>query len=303
VTTDETRSDRMLENGYGVESVRKAVRLLQALARGDGGVGVSALARELSLGKASAFRLLQTLTELGLVEQDGETRRYRLGPELVILGQAASEAVDFRRSARPVMEQLSGQAGMPSYLNVPGARDVVCLEHVPSLAGIDLYGKAGHTMPYHACPSGLVLLAFGPGERFERAASAGLQRYARNTITNQRRLRAALREVRARGYAVGVDDLEDGVTSVAAPIRDVHGAVVGALGLAGFSHLWVGRLDALAENVTRAAAEISLAGRPARARAGDASRARQRPQGAEERGVGGGGSMSGGAAAGRGWAS
>jgi DNA-binding IclR family transcriptional regulator len=199
--------------------------------------------------------------ELGLVQQDRETRRYRLGPELVVLGQAASEAVDFRRSARPVMERLSEKAGMPSYLNVAGARDVVCLEHVASLAGIDLYGKAGHTMPYHACPSGLVLLAFGPAERLEQAIGLGLARYARNTITSQRRLRATLREVRSQGYAAGVDDLEDGVTSVAAPICDLRGAVIGALGLAGFSHLWEGRLEALTDSVLRAAAEISAAGR------------------------------------------
>jgi DNA-binding IclR family transcriptional regulator len=278
----------LLEAGYGIESVRKAVRLLQALARGDGGVGVSALARELSVGKATAFRLLQTLMELGLVQQDGETRRYRLGPELVVLGQAASEAVDFRRSARPVMERLSEQAGMPSYLNVPGARDVVCLEHVPSLAGIDLYGKAGHTMPYHACPSGLVLLAFGPADRLERAIDLGLARYARNTITSQRRLRATLRDVSAQGYAIGVDDLEDGVTSAAAPIRDLQGAVIGALGLAGFSHLWEGRQEALIASVRRAGDEISAVGRPrvARGTAGSvAAIAVQKREGLEEVGL------------------
>jgi DNA-binding IclR family transcriptional regulator len=288
VTTPGAAPDRLLEAGYGIESVRKAVRLLQALARGDGGVGVSALARELSVGKATAFRLLQTLMELGLVQQDGETRRYRLGPELVVLGQAASEAVDFRRSARPVMQRLSEQAGMPSYLNVPGARDVVCLEHVPSLAGIDLYGKAGHTMPYHACPSGLVLLAFGPADRLERAIDLGLARYARNTITSQRRLRATLRDVSAQGYAIGVDDLEDGVTSAAAPIRDLQGAVIGALGLAGFSHLWEGRQEALIASVRRAGDEISAVGRPrvARGTAGSvAAIAVQKREGLEEVGL------------------
>jgi DNA-binding IclR family transcriptional regulator len=246
---------------YEIESVAKAVRVLRALAERDGGTGVSDLARDLGIGKASTFRLLHTLKELGLVSQDAATKRYGLGPELVVLGQAASEAVDFRRVARPLMQQLTAHAGMPSYLNVPGARDVVCLEHVPSLAGIDLYGRAGHTMPYHACPSGLVLLAFGPDDRLERAVSLGLRRYARKTITNRRRLLATLREVRSRGYASATDDLEDGVTSVAAPICDVQGTVVGALGLAGFSHLFEGRLEGLIEHVEQTAAEISAGGR------------------------------------------
>src|SRR5205085_7233467 len=120
----------------------------------------------------------------------------RLGPELVVLGQAATEAVDFRREARPVMSRLSEHTGLPSYLNVPGTNEVVCLEHVPSMSGINLYGRAGHTMPYHACPSGLVLLAYGPAELLQRVLTQGLARYGRKTIVSGRALRAALKQVR-----------------------------------------------------------------------------------------------------------
>lgn len=242
---------------YEIDAVRRAVRVLQALADADGGVGVSELGRGLGIGKASVFRLLRTLTELGLVQQDSETRLYRLGPGLIPLGQAASEAIDLRSAARPAMERLTSGTGMPTYLNVPGSRDVVCLEHVRSLSQIDLYGQAGHTMPYHACPSGLVLLAFGPSDRLERALSLGLSRYGRNTIVSRRALRAALADVRSHGYAFGTDDLEDGVTSVAAPICDHHGDVVGALGLAGFSHMFESRRESLIAAVEQAAAEVS----------------------------------------------
>jgi IclR family KDG regulon transcriptional repressor len=247
--------------GYEVEAVRKAVRVLQGLADADGGIGVSDLARNLQIGKASVFRLLHTLADLGLVQQDSDTRQYRLGAELIVLGQAASQSIDLRRAARPTMERLSSATGMPSYLNVPGSRDVVCLEHVPSLSRIDLYGQAGHTMPYHACPSGLVLLAFGPSERLERALSLGFPRYGRNTIVSRRALLAALEEVRLCGYAFGTDDLEDGVTSVAAPICDVHGVVIGALGLAGFSHMFEGRRDSMIAALEEAATDVSTARR------------------------------------------
>jgi DNA-binding IclR family transcriptional regulator len=243
--------------GYEIDAVRKAVRVLEGLANANGGTGVSELARDLGLGKASVFRLLHTLAELGLVEQDSGTRKYRLGPELIVLGQAASESIDLRRAARPRMERLTAATGMPAYLNVPGSRDVVCLEHVPSLSRIDLYGRAGHTMPYHACPSGLVLLAFGPSDRLERALRSGLPRYGRNTIVSRRALKGALEKVRLHGYAFGIDDLEDGVTSVAAPICDVHGAVIGALGLAGFSHMFGDRREFMIAAVEEAAADVS----------------------------------------------
>jgi DNA-binding IclR family transcriptional regulator len=246
---------------YEIDAVRKAVAVLRELAAVPGGLGVSELGRRLGLGKASVFRLLHTLAEQGLVRQDAETKRYLLGAELIVLGQAASESLDLRRHARAVMEELSERSGLPAYLNVAGAREVVCLEHVSSLAGIELYGRAGHTMPYHACPSGLVLLAFGPPERVEQVVAAGLAPYGRGTIVKVRPFRAALARVQAEGIAVGVDDLEDGVTSVSAPVCDASGAVVAALGLAGFSHLFEGRLDDLSVAVEEAAARISLGGR------------------------------------------
>jgi DNA-binding IclR family transcriptional regulator len=249
--------------GYEIDVLRKAVLVLRALAEKEGNLGVSELGREIGIGKASVFRILHTLAEHGFVRQDPDTKAYALGPALIVLGQAAADGIDFRREARPAMEDLTAESGMPTYLNVPGTHDVVCLEHVPSLAGINLYGREGHTMPYHACPSGLVLLAYGPPERLERVLADGLRRYASRTLVGKRALRIELEQVRAQGYSVGVDDLEEGVTSIAAPVRDLAGRVIGALGVAGFSHLFDGRVDELVLRVQESAAAISAAGRPA----------------------------------------
>ncbi|MGH3008416.1 MAG: IclR family transcriptional regulator [Gaiellaceae bacterium] len=245
---------------YEITVVRRAALVLRALAQ-SGPLGVSELSRELGIGKASVFRLLHTLTQDGLVRQDVSTSRYGLGPELVVLGQAAAEGLDLSAHARPRMERLSQETGLPSYLNVAGALDVVCLKHVPSMAGINLYGEAGHTMPYHACPSGLVLLAFGPPERVEQVIERGLKRYGSQTITEPKLLLEALAAARAAGFASGADDLEDGVSSIAAPITDAAGCVVASLGLAGFSHLFTKRFELLVAAVREAASEISFSSR------------------------------------------
>ena len=250
---------------YQITVVRRAALVLRTLAQ-RGPLGVSELSREVRLGKTSVFRLLHTLSQEGLVRQDALTSQYSLGAELVVLGQAAVEGIDLRTHARPLMERLSRQTGLPSYLNVPGALDVVCLEHVPSLGGINLYGAAGHTMPYHACPSGLVLLAFGPPERVEQVLERGLNRYGSQTITERKRLHEALAATRDAGFASGVDDLEDGVSSIAAPIKDATDGVVASLGLAGFSHLFSPRFEELVEAVRQAASEISFSGGDGRPR-------------------------------------
>lgn len=249
---------------YEIDVIRKGVAVLRALRRADGEAGVTDLSRAVGLGKATTFRILYTLTLEGLVKQDPETKRYRLGPELIALGRAATDAYDLRREAKPIMEHLTAETGLPSYLNVAGASEVVCLDHRASLANIDLYGQAGRTLPYHACPSGLVLLAFGPPERVEQVIGRGLQRYASGTIVDADQLRAELERVRRIGYAAAVADLEESVSSISAPIRDHRGEVTAALGLAGFTAM-LDIADDLVSRVLRAADAISAQQRSAMA--------------------------------------
>jgi DNA-binding IclR family transcriptional regulator len=243
---------------YRIDAVRNAVRLLRALAESGRPLGVTELGKMLGMNKASVFRLLLTLGEQGFVRQDPRTRAYGLGPELVVIGQAAAESLHFRRDARSLMEKLTAATEMPSFLNVPGSDQVVCVEHVPSMRLIDLYGRAGHTMLYHACPSGLVLLAYGPPERLEAVIERGLARISSQTITDPEELRLAVAQVREQGYAVGVNDLDEGVASISAPIYGADGQVVAALGLAGFLQHVEGRIDPLVDQLLSVTRELSM---------------------------------------------
>lgn len=241
---------------YEVEGVQRAVTVLRALAASDKELGVAELSRALDLGKTTLFRLLFTLELEGLVRQDAVTKKFRLGPDLAVLGRAAADDFDLRRQARPVMERLATETNLPVFLNVPGSTEVVCLEHVASLNRVELYGRAGHTLPYHACPSGYVLLAFGPPQLLESVLQRSLPRYATNT-PDKAELHQRLEEVRNLGYSYGKDDLDEGVSSVAVPIRERRGNTVASLGLAGFSVGFDHRRDQLVTSLLAAADEIS----------------------------------------------
>lgn len=243
---------------YRIDAVSNALRLLQVLADAGRPLGGAELARLLTMNRASVFRLLATLKEQGFIRQDPQTRAYGLGPALVVLGRAASESLHFRRDARPVMEQLTNAVEMATFLNVPGPEHVVCIEHVPSMRLLDLYGRAGHTMPYHACPSGLVLLAYGPAERLETVIRRGLPRFASQTITDEATLRQTVEAVRERGYAIGINDLDEGVASISAPIYGPGGQVDAALGIAGFVHNFDGRYDSLASRLLTVTDDLSI---------------------------------------------
>jgi IclR family KDG regulon transcriptional repressor len=220
-------------------------------------LGVSDLSKKLGIAGATAFRILYTLRLEGLVKQDSDTKRYRLGADLAALGQAAADRFDVRHEALPTMERLSSESGMPSYLNIAGSSEVVCIEHVASLGNIDLYGRAGRTMPFHACPSGYVLLAFGSPDLLKKVMGAPLRKFGKNSVVDPAAILGILEGVRAQGYAYGESDLEDGVTSVSAPIRDHTGNVIAAIGLAGFSVMFDGHEQRLVEVLLNAAREIS----------------------------------------------
>jgi IclR family transcriptional regulator, KDG regulon repressor len=220
-------------------------------------LGVSDLSKKLGIAGATAFRILHTLRIEGLVNQDSDTKRYRLGADLAALGHAAAERFDLRYEALPTMERLSSESGMSSYLNIAGSSEVVCIEHVASMGNLDLYGRVGRTMPFHACPSGFVLLAFGPPDLFTNVIGSPLRKFGKNSVVDPAAILRLIEGVRQQGYAYGDSDLEDGVTSVSAPIRDHTGKVVAALGLAGFSVMFDGHEQWLVEVLLDAAREIS----------------------------------------------
>lgn len=241
---------------YEVEGVQKAVGLLRALAKSDQPLGASDLGRQVGLGRSTVFRLLYTLQLEGMVRQDESTKKYRLGPDLAALGRAASDDFDLRREARPAMERLAAAVNLPVFLNVPGASEVICIEHVASLSTVELYGRAGSTLPYHACPSGYVLLAFGPSERLEQVLEGPMPRYASRT-PDADTLRQRVLDVRQAGIAHASDDLDEGVSSLAVPVLDIHGNTIASLGLAGFSVNFDARLDELSRGLRTAASQVS----------------------------------------------
>jgi DNA-binding IclR family transcriptional regulator len=245
--------------GYEVEGVRKAFTALRLLAASPRPLGITEISRSLGVSKATAFRLMHTLAMEGMAKKDPQTKCYRLGPDLAHLGHAATQAFDLRREAIPVMEALTSQLGLPTFLNVPGSREVVCIEHVASLSNLDLYGRAGRTMPYHACPSGYVLLSWAAPELIEQVMSGPLPSLAANTPAKPKQLQDILHQTRIRGFAHGCADLEDGVSSLAAPIHGPQGTVIASLGIAGFSVMIDDRLDDLGRELKAAAGRISWA--------------------------------------------
>jgi DNA-binding IclR family transcriptional regulator len=246
------------ENGSTamVQSVDRAITILELLAR-EGESSVTEIAAGLGVHKSTAFRLLATLETHRLVEQINDRGRYRLGVGNLRLAGATTARLDVVTEARPVTRQLAGDTGETVNLTVRSEESALYLDQVAGSSALQSHNWVGQRIPLHATSNGKVLLS-ELSERELQAALPHLPRYTDHTITSRQRMLEELDEVRQRGYALAVDELEIGLTAAAAPIRSAHGDIIASMSISGPTfRLTRDRLDETVPLVVGAGLEVS----------------------------------------------
>jgi DNA-binding IclR family transcriptional regulator len=249
---------RAAEGGSQVQSVGRAISILESLAEGPGELGVTQIGRRLGVHKATASRLVSTLAEHGLVERNPATDKYRLGFGLVRLATAAAGKLDLVQRARPTLELVAEETGETVNLAVLDGEDVVNIDQITPGHLVVNVNWVGKRTPLHCTSNGKVLLAFLPQVERKRILGRRLRRMTERTIVDPRALERELQEVQARGWAHTVEELEVGLNAVAAPIRRSDGAVVAALSVSGPAYrVTPERVSELGPVAAAAAASIS----------------------------------------------
>lgn len=215
----------------GTEAAGRVADVLLAFLDGPSVHGVSALARRLDLSKAVVHRILRTLVERGLVVADDAG--YRLGPASGALGARALRESDLRAVALPVLRRLQAATAETTTVSalVPGAR--VYLDQVVGRSEISMSVEIGRRFPLHAGSSSTAILAFMPAAAQDTVVSGPLDRLTDLTVADPTALRDRLDQVRRDGHAHSDGERQRGAGSVAAPVFDVDGAVVGAISVCG----------------------------------------------------------------------
>ncbi|WP_370615525.1 IclR family transcriptional regulator [Mumia sp. Pv 4-285] len=246
----------MNEPSGGVQSVDRALIILEVLAR-VGEAGVTEIAGELGVHKSTAFRLVSTLESHRLVEQTTERGRYRLGVGILRLAGATTARLDLVQEARPVCVQLAADTGETVNIAVLSESSALYLDQIAGSSALQPHNWVGQHIPLHATSNGKVLLSGLDDQRLKEVLGT-LARFTPQTITTRPTLREELARVRERGYAVAVDELEDGLTAVAAPVRNAHGDVVASISVSGPSfRLTSERVEQALPQLVAAAAEVS----------------------------------------------
>jgi DNA-binding IclR family transcriptional regulator len=245
------------EDSGPVQSVDRAVTILEILARA-GEAGVTEVARELDVHKSTASRLLTALSRRELVTQDAARGRFRLGVGILRLAGAAGRRLDVVQESRPVCQALAKQVGETVNLAILSGRDALYLDQVAGPAALSPHNWAGQRIPLHATSDGKVLLAYLPAKEVAEHLTPPLRRFTDRTITSLAEFPRVLAEVRQRGYATAVEELEQGLTAVAAPVRNAEGQVIASISASGPSfRIPDERISPIAGSVRRAAAVIS----------------------------------------------
>ncbi|KKM10592.1 hypothetical protein SY88_13075 [Clostridiales bacterium PH28_bin88] len=242
-----------------MRAVERAIEVLNCFSLEHPDLGISEIAAMLKLHKSTVHRILVTMELHGLVEQDLNSGKYRLGLKLFEWGHLVITQKDIIREAKTYLRELANRCRLTVHLSVLAGGEVFYLDKLECSTALISYTNVGKRAPFHCTAMGKVLTAGMPGEELDRLVEEkGLQRYTPNTIVLPEDLREHLRRVREQGYAVDREEIQAGLRCVAAPILNHEGKVVAALSASGLAaDIPDERIPVLAKEVMETASKVS----------------------------------------------
>ena len=215
---------------HSIQSVDRAMTLLEAIAEAGGETTLTELSHRTKLNISTCHHLLSTLVARGYVAKVPVRRTYALGARILFLSHACLRQVDLPRRAEPFITRINEMTGETVHLAVLQGDAMMKIAKRESRHAVRVdTGTLGKTDAPHATATGKAMLAWLPEDNMRRVLSHGMARFTPKTITEWPALIEALRHVRRDGYAMDDEEYQPGVICIGAAIRDHNGAVVGAI--------------------------------------------------------------------------
>jgi len=216
-----------------LKSLVKIARILDCFSTVNRTLSLREICDRTGFPKSTTHRLIASMREVGLLDQDREGDRYRLGLKLFELGNIVLANMDLHREARPFVDALTRLSGHVVHLAVFDGRQAVVIHRSdpsPEATSPVMFIEAA---PIHCTSVGKAILAFQPDAVAARIIRAGLPRFTDTTITEPAKLKSELARIRRRGYAVDDSEHQPGLRCVGAPIRDQTGRVFAGISVSG----------------------------------------------------------------------
>jgi IclR family acetate operon transcriptional repressor len=242
----------------GTQAVLRAIALLRAFTDQRPEWGLAELARAVALNKTTVYRLLTALESEGMVVRIPKNDAYRLGPSAIVLGSVALRSNDLRSASRAELESLAQTTRETATLEVLSDGEVLVLDEVAGGHLLGVSSSIGTTWAVHATSTGKMLMAHLPEADLEPMLQGTLTHFTDKTLTAPKELRQAFERIREQGFAVAVEELEEGFVDISAPVRNHDGRVVAVIGISGpVTRLTHARVPGVAALLMEAAHRIS----------------------------------------------
>jgi DNA-binding IclR family transcriptional regulator len=243
----------------GIQSLHRAIAILQAVVHARQGIGLADLCKEVGLHTSTTFHLAKTLVTLGVIRQEPDSKKYRVGTRLFSLAAGALDERELLNIAMPVLTELAAETGESSHLAVRAGKDIFLIGHCDGAASIRLAERIGTARPPHATAIGKVLLSgLDPKQLDKFVSSLTLNPITPKTIVDPEVLKAEIENVRRNGIAFDDGEISPDLRCLAAPVFDFRGQMTAAIGIS--APMWrmgLNRVGSASGTVINAANSLS----------------------------------------------
>ena len=227
---DERRSNEGKSSSYSIEVLNRAISILSVFTQSRPALGLSEIVALAGLPKTTVFRILSTLVEKGLCDQDPDTGRYCLGFKLMQLADVRRRQFNVRNLAMPIMREIRDQVEETVVLSVRAGDYRVHIDFAEGLHQMRRMADPGRQGPLYAGAAGKVFLAMMDEDELEDyLRRTPLKAFQKNTITKKSLLLRDIQQIREQGFGESQSELLLGGGALAAPVRDYSGATVGVI--------------------------------------------------------------------------
>ena len=242
-----------------IQSVERAFSILELFQKtGCAEHSLKEISQALDLNKSTAFGLINTLTELGYLQQNLENQKYTLGLKLLSFTNTVKVQNIIIRAVHPYLEEINHKFGETVHCAVSHNDGVIYVDKVESVGSIHISTQIGTLNDLHCTGVGKCILAYMPREDQERILSGSLKTMTVHTITNSEQLRREIAAIRQQGYATDNEEIALGLSCLAVPVFSGPDTVACAISVSGMtSRIEDARENGLLEELKRVAAEIS----------------------------------------------
>lgn len=250
----------MEEKKAAVQSVDRALHILDMFSSQDPELGIVALAKRLNLPKSTISRLVSTLVDHKFLVQNSHTRQYRLGSKILQLASILKNGNTLGEQALPILRSLHSETRETVYIDILEGNNRVCIESIQGSHFISAVVPVRQLSPLYVGADGKVLLAGMSDEEIRKfLEDTELKVYSKNTINSHQKIWEQIHKIRQDEFAISHGEWMEGSVAIASPIKSDTGQTIAGLGLSMPAQRASKEvLEKYISEVKKAALEISL---------------------------------------------